>query len=53
VNDLVQLAGAESVLRARINEKCCIACHHLEPLNTYVDADVELAPRSRCCLARS
>ena len=45
VNDLVQLAGAESVLRARINEKWLHRGVIIwSPLNTYIDADVELAP---------
>lgn len=45
VNDLVQLAGAESVLRGRINEKWLHRGVVIwSPLNTYVDADVELAP---------
>jgi bifunctional UDP-N-acetylglucosamine pyrophosphorylase/glucosamine-1-phosphate N-acetyltransferase len=44
VNDLVQLASAEAVLRGRINEKW----QHRgvvmwSPESTYVDADVELA----------
>jgi bifunctional UDP-N-acetylglucosamine pyrophosphorylase/glucosamine-1-phosphate N-acetyltransferase len=39
------LAGAESVLRARINEKWLHRGVIIwSPLNTYVDADVELAP---------
>jgi len=45
VNDLVQLAGAESVLRGRINEKWLHRGVVIwSPLNTYVDAEVELAP---------
>jgi bifunctional UDP-N-acetylglucosamine pyrophosphorylase/glucosamine-1-phosphate N-acetyltransferase len=45
VNDLVQLAGAEAVLRQRINEKWLRRGVVIwGPHNTYVDADVELAP---------
>jgi len=44
VNDLVQLAGAESVLRARINEKCCIAVSSSGARSTLRRRDVELAP---------
>src|SRR5487761_1255789 len=44
VNDLVQLAGAEAVLRGRINEKWLHRGVIIwSPLNTYIDADVELA----------
>lgn len=45
VNDLVQLAGAEAVMRGRINEKWLHRGVVIwSPLNTYIDADVELAP---------
>jgi bifunctional UDP-N-acetylglucosamine pyrophosphorylase/glucosamine-1-phosphate N-acetyltransferase len=45
VNDLVQLAGAEAVLRGRINERWLHRGVIIwSPLNTYIDADVELAP---------
>lgn len=45
VNDLVQLAGAEAVLRGRINEKWMgRGVIMWSPENTYIDADVELAP---------
>jgi bifunctional UDP-N-acetylglucosamine pyrophosphorylase/glucosamine-1-phosphate N-acetyltransferase len=44
VNDLVQLARAESVLRGRINERWLRRGVIIwSPLNTYIDADVELA----------
>lgn len=44
VNDLVQLANAESVLRGRINEKWLHRGVVMwSPQNTYIDADVELA----------
>ncbi len=45
VNDLVQLAGAEAVLRQRINEKWLRRGVVIwSPHSTYVDADVELGP---------
>jgi bifunctional UDP-N-acetylglucosamine pyrophosphorylase/glucosamine-1-phosphate N-acetyltransferase len=45
VNDLVQLARAEAVLRGRINEKWLHRGVIMwSPENTYIDADVELAP---------
>ena len=40
---VLQLAGAESALRGRINEKWLhrgVFCGIPSPLNTYVDADV-------------
>ncbi len=45
VNDRAQLAGAEAVLRRRINERWMLAgvCM-VDPENTYVDASVRLAP---------
>jgi bifunctional UDP-N-acetylglucosamine pyrophosphorylase/glucosamine-1-phosphate N-acetyltransferase len=44
VNDLVQLARAESVLRGRINQRWLRRGVIIwSPLNTYIDADVELA----------
>ena len=45
VNDLLQLAAAEAVLRGRINEKWMARGVIMwSPENTYIDADVELAP---------
>ena len=45
VNDRVQLAHAESVLRARTNDKWMrLGVSMLDPTNTYVDATVTLAP---------
>ena len=45
VNDRSQLAAAESVLRGRINERWMQRGVTMwDPVNTYVDADVELAP---------
>lgn len=45
VNDRVQLALAESVLRARTNDKWMrLGVTMLDPANTYVDATVLLAP---------
>lgn len=45
VNDLVQLAAAEAVLRQRINEKWLRRGVVIwSPHSTYVDADVELGP---------
>lgn len=45
VNDLVQLASAEAVLRDRINEKWLRRGVVIwSPDNTYIDADVELSP---------
>jgi bifunctional UDP-N-acetylglucosamine pyrophosphorylase/glucosamine-1-phosphate N-acetyltransferase len=45
VNDLLQLARAEEVLRGRINEKWMHRGVIMwSPENTYIDADVELAP---------
>jgi bifunctional UDP-N-acetylglucosamine pyrophosphorylase/glucosamine-1-phosphate N-acetyltransferase len=45
VNDLLQLARAEAVMRGRINEKWMQRGVTLwSPENTYIDADVELAP---------
>jgi len=44
VNDLVQLANAEAVMRGRINEKWLHRGVVMwSPQNTYIDADVELA----------
>ncbi len=45
VNDRSQLAGAEAVLRRRINERWMLAgvCM-VDPGNTYIDASVRLAP---------
>ncbi len=45
VNDLLQLARAEAVLRGRINERWMHRGVIMwSPENTYIDADVELAP---------
>lgn len=45
VNDLLQLARAEEIMRGRINEKWMHRGVTLwSPDNTYIDADVELAP---------
>lgn len=45
VNDRVQLASAEAVLRARINERWMQRGVTMwDPARTYVDADVKLAP---------
>ena len=45
VNDRVQLAHAESLLRRRINEKWMRAgVTMLDPTNTYIDATVRLSP---------
>jgi len=47
VNDLVQLANAEAVMRGRINEKWLHRGVVMwSPQNTYIDADVELPTRS-------
>lgn len=63
VNDRAQLAGAEAVLRARINERWMQRGVTMwDPAHTYVDADVQLAPevsllpgtvlKGRCVIAR-
>ena len=63
VNDRLQLARAEAVLRQRINEQWMQRGVTIwNPEHTYIDADVELAPevsllpgtvlRGRCVIAR-
>jgi len=63
VNDRLQLARAEEVLRRRINERWMLRGVTIwNPENTYIDADVELAPevsllpgtvlRGRCVVER-
>ncbi len=48
VNDRAQLAGAEAVLRARINHRwMCEGVTMVDPTRTYVDSDVELDPEVR------
>lgn len=48
VNDHAQLAGAEAVLRERINVRWMEAgVSMVDPSRTYIDADVDLAPGAR------
>ena len=48
VNDRAQLAAAETVLRARINERWMReGVTMIDPARTYVDASVELEPDAR------